>query len=114
MRFRARAGQVVNGDQVIVLSGLGDYNPGRWIADPGQHRRRWRARKAAPGDPRRRDRRPQPHRGPATIHDLRIEQASGTAGLYLDSTPGGLVAERVFVSYAGASGGGACQFTETS
>jgi hypothetical protein len=107
------AGQVVNGDQVIILSGLGAYNPGGAIAIP--------ANIDVGGEPGK----PLPvihgagtvglsRSGPATIHDLRIEQASGTAGIDLDSTPGGLVAERVFVSYGGATGGGACEFSETS
>jgi hypothetical protein len=105
-------GQVVNGDTVVVLSGLGAYNPGTSLllsanVDLG----------GEPGKPL-----PVIHgagtvgltrSGPATIHDLRIEQAAGTAGLSLDGAPAGLVAERVLVSYAGSSGIGACQFTET-
>jgi hypothetical protein len=104
-------GQVVDGDKVVVLSGLGAYNPGTGLLisaniDLG----------GEPGKPL-----PVIHgagtnglsrSGPATIHDLRIDQPTGTAGLSLDSTPGGLVAERVFVSYGGAANG-ACQFTET-
>ena len=106
------AADVQNDDQVIVLGGLGPYNPGTQInvtkpidigGEPGAPVPVINAAGTFGID----------LQVPATIHDLRIDKAAGTSALFLDGIVGA-VGERLFVTYAGATSGAACMFAESS
>ena len=99
-------------DQVIVLGGLGPYNPGTQInvlkridigGEPGAPVPVINAAGTFGID----------LQVPATIHDLRIDKAAGTSALFLDGIVGA-VGERMFVTYAGATSGAACMFAEST
>jgi hypothetical protein len=104
---------IQNGDEVIVLGGLGPYNPGTQInvskpidigGEPGAPVPVINAAGTLGID----------LQVAATIHDLRIDKAAGTAALFLDGINPGAVAERVFVTYAGATPGAACRVVESA
>ena len=106
------AADVEMDDQVIVLGGLGPYNPGTQInvtkridigGEPGAPVPVINAAGTFGID----------LQVAATIHDLRIDKAAGTSALFLDGIVGA-VGERMFVTYAGATSGAACMFAESS
>jgi len=102
-------GNVNNDDQVVVLGGMGAFNPAGQINISKQIDIGGAAGGPVPVINGAGTRGLNGQTGGISLHDLRIDQATGTAAFSLENAS----AERVFASYGGGTGG-ACEVAEST
>jgi hypothetical protein len=101
---------VNNGDQVVVLGGMGAFNPAGQINISKQIDIGGAAGGPVPVINGAGTRGFNGQTGGISLHDLRIDQATGSAAFSLENSS----AERVLATYAGGTTGGACEVAEST
>lgn len=101
---------VNNGDQVVVLGGMGAFNPAGQINISKQMDIGGAAGGPVPLIHGAGIRGLNGQIGGISLHDLRIDQATGAAAFSLENGS----AERLFATYAGGTMGGACEVAEST
>ena len=101
---------VNNGDQVVVLGGIGAFNPSVQINLSKQIDIGGAAGGPVPLINGAGIRGLNGQTGGISLHDLRIDQATGSAAFSLENSS----AERVLATYAGGTTGGACEVAEST
>jgi hypothetical protein len=101
---------VNNGDQVVVLGGMGAFNPAGQINISKQIDIGGAAGGPVPVINGAGTRGLNGQAGGISLHDLRIDQATGSAAFSLENAS----AERVFATYGGGTTGGACEVAEST
>lgn len=101
---------VNNGDRVVVLGGMGAFNPAGQINISKQIDIGGAAGGPVPVINGAGTRGLNGQIGGISLHDLRIDQATGSAAFSLENGS----AERVFATYGGGTTGGACEVAEST
>jgi hypothetical protein len=101
---------VNNGDRVVVLGGMGAFNPAGQINISKQIDIGGAAGEPVPVINGAGARGLNGQTGGISLHDLRVDQATGSAAFSLENGS----AERVFATYGGGTTGGACEVAEST